>query len=147
MPCLLSTLGVPVPYIYIYVYIFTHTHICIHVYWCESWCSGAAKRFSSQKETSCFPLLNAGFKPWKSETPNRQQTECPNSVITVPVDDVIQDGCQSIIKSGSTSTDILRPKEYNNHRAYSRFAPSHWEMALLCNDVSHWLGASPESGL
>ena len=31
--------------------------------------------------------------------------------------------------------------------ADSRFAPSQWEMALLCNDVSHWLGASLESAL
>ena len=29
----------------------------------------------------------------------------------------------------------------------SRFAPSQWETALLCNDVSHWLGASLESSL
>ena len=29
------------------------------------------------------------------------------------------------------------------YRADSRFAPSQWETALLCNDVSHWLGASP----
>ena len=27
-------------------------------------------------------------------------------------------------------------------RADSRFAPSQWEMVLLCNNVSHWLGAS-----
>ena len=27
-----------------------------------------------------------------------------------------------------------------------RFAPSQWETALLCNDVSHWLGASLECG-
>ena len=32
-------------------------------------------------------------------------------------------------------------------RADSRFAPSQWETALLCNDVSHWLGASLESSL
>ena len=25
---------------------------------------------------------------------------------------------------------------------HSRFAPSQWEMVLLCNDVSHWLDAS-----
>ena len=30
-------------------------------------------------------------------------------------------------------------------RADSRFASSKWEMVLLCNDVSHWLGSSPES--
>ena len=28
--------------------------------------------------------------------------------------------------------------------ADSRFAPCQWEAALLCNDVSHWLGASLE---
>ena len=33
------------------------------------------------------------------------------------------------------------------HRADSRFAPSQWETALLCNDVSHWRGASLESAL
>ena len=32
-------------------------------------------------------------------------------------------------------------------RADSRFAPSQWERVLLCNDVSHWLPASPESAL
>ena len=32
-------------------------------------------------------------------------------------------------------------------RADSRFAPSQWETALLCNDVSHWLGANLESAL
>ena len=31
--------------------------------------------------------------------------------------------------------------------ADSRFAPSQWETALLCNDVSHWLDASLESVL
>ena len=30
-------------------------------------------------------------------------------------------------------------------RADSRFTPSQWETALLCNDVSHWLGAILES--
>ena len=32
-------------------------------------------------------------------------------------------------------------------RADSRFAPSQWETALLCNDVSHWLGTNLESAL
>ena len=35
----------------------------------------------------------------------------------------------------------------NHIRADSRFAPSQWETKLLCNDVSHWLGASLESAL
>ena len=29
------------------------------------------------KEISCLPLLNAGFEAGKSETPNRQRTDCP----------------------------------------------------------------------
>ena len=33
------------------------------------------------------------------------------------------------------------------YRADSRFVPSQWEMAFLCNDVSHWLGANLESSL
>ena len=33
------------------------------------------------------------------------------------------------------------------HRADSRFVPSQWETALLCNDVSHWLGANLELAL
>ena len=32
-------------------------------------------------------------------------------------------------------------------RADSSVAPSQWETALLCNDVSHWLSATLESGL
>ena len=32
-------------------------------------------------------------------------------------------------------------------RPDSRFVPSQWETALLCNDVSHWLGANLESVL
>ena len=32
-------------------------------------------------------------------------------------------------------------------RADSRFAPSQWETALLCNDIFHWLGTSLESAL
>ena len=32
-------------------------------------------------------------------------------------------------------------------RADFRFVPSEWETALLCNGVSHWLGASLESAL
>ena len=32
-------------------------------------------------------------------------------------------------------------------RDNSRFTPSQWETSLLCNDVSHWLGANLESSL
>ena len=36
---------------------------------------------------------------------------------------------------------------HNFIRADSRLAPIQWEMALFCNDVSHWLGANLESAL
>ena len=35
----------------------------------------------------------------------------------------------------------------DDYRADSRFVPSQWEMVLLCNYVSHWLGAILESAL
>ena len=38
-------------------------------------------------------------------------------------------------------------QEQHFYRADSRFAPSQWETALHCNNVSHWLGASLESAL
>ena len=31
------------------------------------------------------------------------------------------------------------------NRADSRFVPNQWKTALLCNDVSHWLGSNLES--
>ena len=36
---------------------------------------------------------------------------------------------------------------HHSSRADFRFAPSQWEMALLCNDISHWLGPGLESAL
>ena len=43
------------------------------------WCSGTSKRFRNRKKIRKrrLFLLNARFEAWKSETPNRQQTECP----------------------------------------------------------------------
>ena len=40
-----------------------------------------------------------------------------------------------------------KTREQYRYRADSRFAPSQWETALLCNNVSHWLGTSLESNL
>ena len=41
---------------------------CIHICCCWFRCSGTGKRFSNRKETSCLPLLNAGFEPKDSDT-------------------------------------------------------------------------------
>ena len=48
----------------------------LHICCCEFRCSGTGKRFSNRKETSCLPLLKAGFEPRGSQTTIRQQTEC-----------------------------------------------------------------------
>ena len=42
---------------------------------------------------------------------------------------------------------VLHLHEWWYCRADSRFVPSQWETVLLCNSVSHWLGASLESAL
>ena len=42
---------------------------------------------------------------------------------------------------------INLPVAKNHCRADSRLVHSQWETALLCNDVSHWLGASLDSAL
>ena len=42
--------------------------------------------------------------------------------------------------------EMIRAATYKP-RADSSFVPSQWETALLCNHVSHWLGASLESAL
>ena len=46
----------------------------------------------------------------------------------------------NIYKDLNKMADIL-------HFADSSFAPSQWETALLCNDVSHWLSANLETTL
>ena len=39
---------------------------------------------------------------------------------------------------------ILHTEMSKQYRPDSRFVPNQWETALLCNDVSHWLGANLE---
>ena len=56
------------------------------------------------------------------------------------------------LRSTPLSSHIIREegelkREGTVSKADSRFAPSQWETALLCNDVSHWLGANLESAL
>ena len=51
-------------------------------------------------------------------------------------------GAQYVIKI------ILRSTiEVNGHRADSRFMPSQWKIAQLCNDASHWQDRSLEAAL
>ena len=52
-----------------------------------------------------------------------------------------------VINEAGIVTIVYLSKKLCTIGADSRFAPSQWETALLCNDVSHWLGASLESAL
>ena len=46
-------------------------------------------------------------------------------------------------RSHTGGTEVPKsPRLASYTKADSRFAPSQWETVLLCNDVSHWLGAS-----
>ena len=67
----------------IYICIYTCMHTCIHTYiyaYIHTYifvvvnfdALAQASDFPNRKETSCLPLLNAGFEP----KPNFQQTEC-----------------------------------------------------------------------
>ena len=58
----------------------------------------------------------------------------------------VPDRWKSVTES-EMNMSCLNPRPVHWFRADSRFAPSQWETALLCNEVSHWLGASPESAL
>ena len=40
----------------------------IHICCCQLWCFGTGKRYSNRKETSCLPLLNAGFESGVPDT-------------------------------------------------------------------------------
>ena len=51
--------------------------------------------------------------------------------------------CETLVKSPC----CLAWKVPGQYRADSRFAPSQWETALLCNAICHWLGAHLESTL
>ena len=64
---------------------------------------------------------------------------------TVGIDDLSD---ESIAFGYQQSSDDQSP-EVPRHisSADSRFAPRQWETALLCNDVSHWLGVNLESVL
>ena len=55
--------------------------------------------------------------------------------------------CRELFSCLPSVWRLRAPSPKDKCRADSRFAPCQWETALLCNDVSHWLGASLRSAL
>ena len=69
---------------------------------------------------------------------------CDGSIYCLQIGSkLIQKSCHMIPSEGFKHKWILVMACSN--RADSRFTPSHWEMVLLCNNASHWLGANLES--
>ena len=100
---------------------------------CNVFCS-ADGQYTMTEETKARLQWN-GVITWKP--PARLSCSCTMEVRYFPFDNQI---CELEFGSWTYNQDEVG-------RADSRFAPSQWETVLLCNDVSHWLGASLESAL
>ena len=61
--------------------------------------------------------------------------------------DLIVTGYATVSKDFKRLSALKHLSDFSLTRAGSRFAPSQWETVLLCNDVSHWLGANLKSAL
>ena len=99
---------------------------------------------------SCQPAVNPPPPP--------RQTSLMQSPIHIPISDKLAvlfpkpKTFSFVFRENNSSFLTRRDAKILNltrHdlRSDSRFALSQWETALLCNDVSHWLGASLESAL
>ena len=53
----------------------------------------------------------------------------------------------ALFSQESLFSSMPKLQDSTGNRADSRYAPSQWKTALLCNNVSHWLGTSLESAL
>ena len=74
---------------------------------------------------------------------------------------IAMQACSTLLHWNRNITEMMTiqfqypPKQHESYtthdnfysRADSRFASSQWETVLLCNDVSHWLGANLEPAL
>ena len=99
---------------------------------------------SSQKSVmSCAvsPVISQSIMIWynvlsKSNFPPNNSQKTSNST---PVGWDMGDFCKFIVWTNSRFLPVMLQG--------SKFASSQWETALLCNDVSHWLGGNLESAL
>ena len=91
------------------------------------------------------------------QTPTGNPTEnlCCHVLASHDLNMSCQSACLIKIRCMIKSFTALRPGQNHHHfseniykcRAHSRFAPNQFEVVLLCNNISHWLGASIESAL
>ena len=90
-----------------------------------------------------------GGHNWNYYPGSLSLTHCPLEDVNEILDGLVPSGDKPLpepmLMQIMSPYCVTRPQCVN--RADSRFAPSQWETALLCNNVSHWLGASLESAL
>ena len=85
----------------------------------------------------------------------RQKLHMALKYISYPIDKKIITGCRGSCRNCNFQYSLWWKFFFKINmttfpyqcRADSRFVPSQWDTALLCNDVSHWQGASLESAL
>ena len=97
-----------------------------------------------------FVISYSGFT-WSTHNDTQQNTDWYDwpheSEVTLKDMGKIDSNHNKIQTSVCNSWDAQGGPGGFKYRADSRFVPSQWETSLLCNDVSHWLGASLGSAL
>ena len=134
------------PIQYMYICIYNYTFILLSFVWVVSslpvnFCNAAFPHIVQGYFTGTWAIIwlpqcqwsNPKGYGWIAVQYKSQQNTQQSAKLVCNCWSVLYDVCRNIV--------ILRS------RADSRFAPSQWETALLCNGVSHWLGTSLESGL
>ena len=105
--------------------------------------------------TSQFYPYPSGLLPWHWDNHNASYASLKNAgkshksatTSQADVDALVQNWGNSIDNTLEWPQSCAKPLILYRFRDDSRFAPSQWETVLLCNTVSHWLGASLESAL
>ena len=104
----------------------------------EIWCILWSAHKQAVEQTSDAPVLGTTSRSlWRHFYADFQ-----------PASAVLHERLPNVSSSVETSFLIqpsIEKRAGISNRADSRFAPSQWETALICNDVSHWLGSSLES--
>ena len=99
------------------------------------------RKVASETEICWLPIINKLDQIWWIHRKHwlcNQQVQILNCVMLYWL----------ILPISLRFTSVALRQSYNcSSRAESRFVTSQWETALLCNNVSRWLGASLESAL
>ena len=128
-------------------YIFAHTWIYLYRFnWSQCCVNKSARYISNGYDISSTVAEYLNLRSWNSQNIFSDSAVC-NTMRGKGLHVIDTHGIRWEPENTINSIiwNCVRKKWAS--RAHSRFAPSQWETALLCNDVSHWLGASLESAL